>query len=361
MLAVRVRARWRCFAGCSSLGRMEDDEVRFECRGALGHIVLNRPRAINALTHGMVVAIRSMLDKWATDDSVERVVLSGAGDRGLCAGGDIVSLYRDATTGDGSSAEAFWRDEYALDAHIADYPKPFIAIMDGVTLGGGVGLAAHASHRVVTERSKVGMPETTIGFVPDVGGTWLLSRMPGELGTYLALSATSVGPGDAITLGLADYFVPSSRLPELLDALSRVEPVETSDVLHSFAQPPPPTQLSNLDRIDAAFAGSDLATILARVVVVDVEVAELIAAKSPTALAVTLQSLRRARELPDLRAALAQEFRVSMRALRTPDFAEGIRAQVIDKDRNPHWNPARVQDVTDVDGFFAPLERELWQ
>ena len=329
---------------------MEDAEVLFERRGSLARIALNRPRAINALTHGMVVAIAAKLAEWATDDSVERVVLTGAGERGLCAGGDIVSLYRDATDGDGAASEAFWRDEYALDAHIARYPKPFVSIMDGVTLGGGVGLAAHASHRVVTERSKVGMPETTIGFVPDVGGTWLLSRMPGELGTYLALSATPVGPGDAIALGLADYFVPSSLLPDLL---------ESGDPVAFAQEPPSPVLLLEQGWIDAGFEGSDLATILTRVE--GREVAEVIAAKSPTALTVTLESLRRSRELPDLPAALAQEFRVSMHALTTPDFAEGIRAQVIDKDRNPRWNPARVQDVTNVDEFFAPLERELWK
>ena len=326
----------------------------------MGHIVLNRPKAINALTQGMVTAVLAQLESWAADDSVHCVVLTGAGERGLCAGGDIVAMYTDATAGDGSAAEKFWRDEYAMDARIASYPKPFIAIMDGVTLGGGVGISAHASHRVVTERSKVGMPETTIGYIPDVGGTWLLSRAPGELGTYLALSATSVGPGDAIALGLADYFVPSDSLPALIDALSRasrVEPVETS--LADFASEPPPTSLlPERDWIDEAFAGNDLAAILTRIQ--GREIADVIAAKSPTALAVTLAALRRARDIPDLEGALAQDLRVSMRSLASPDFAEGIRAQVVDKDRNPRWNPARVEDVTGVEEYFAPLERELW-
>lgn len=328
----------------------------FERRGALAQIVLNRPRALNALTHGMVVAIAAALDGWAADDGVRTVALTGAGERGLCAGGDIVAMYRDATAGDGSSTEKFWRDEYALDARIARYPKPFVAVMDGVTLGGGVGLSAHAAHRVVTERSTVGMPETTIGFVPDVGGTWLLSHAPGELGTYLALSATPVGAADAIGIGLADVFLPSERIPALLAALES-RPV-TEVLAELAAEPPAPSLLPERDWIDGAFAGDDLGAIVSRLE--GREVAGVVAGKSPTALAVTLESLRRARGLPSLEDALAQEFRVSMHSLASPDFAEGIRAQVIDKDRNPRWNPARVEDVTGVEEYFAPLERELW-
>jgi len=343
-----------------------DDEVLFERRGALGYIVLNRPRAINALTHGMVLAIAGKLEEWAVDDGVRTVLLTGAGERGLCAGGDIVAMYKDATSGDGSAAEAFWRDEYAMDARIGSYPKPFVAVMDGVTLGGGVGISAHASHRIVTERSKVGMPETTIGYIPDVGGTWLLAHAPGELGTYLALSATSVGAGDAIALGLADVYVPSDRLPALIEALeisvpepaSPVEPVET--ILATVTEsPPPPELLPQREWIDAAFAGDDLAGILTRLE--GREILDTIAAKSPTALAVTLAALRRARDLPDLESALAQDLRVSMRSLRSHDFGEGIRAQVIDKDRNPRWEPEHVADVTPelVASFFEPLDREL--
>ncbi len=332
---------------------VEDAEVLFSVRGALGHIVLNRPHAINALTQGMVTAITAQLEEWAADDSIDAVMLTGAGERGLCAGGDIVAMYRDATAGDGSAAEKFWRDEYAMDARIAGYPKPFVAIMDGVTLGGGVGISAHASHRVVTERSKVGMPETTIGYIPDVGGTWLLARAPGELGTYLALSGETVGPGDAIALGLADYYVPTSSLAEVLEATSLAEALEALT-----APPPAPTLLSERAWIDEAFAGDDVAAILRRVA--GRPIADVLAAKSPTALVVTLAALRRARSLPDVEAALSQDLRVSMRSLASADFAEGIRAQVIDKDRNPRWNPARVEDVTGVEAYFAPLERELW-
>lgn len=348
-------------------GKMEDvtvsdhsaDEVLFERRGTLAHIVLNRPRALNALTHGMVLAIAAKLEEWAHDERVRTVLLTGAGDRGLCAGGDIVAMYRDATGGDGSAAERFWRDEYAMDARIAAYPKPFVAIMDGVVLGGGVGVSAHAAHRVVTERSTVGMPETTIGYIPDVGGTWLLARAPGELGTYLALSGTSVGPGDAIALGLADVFVRSERLPALIEALASRNEAAATTIIPFTEQPPPAELLPEREWIDEAFAGDDLAGILTRLQGRDI--GDTIAAKSPTALAVTLAALRRARALPNLGAVLAQDLRVSMRSLRSHDFAEGIRAQVIDKDRAPRWEPGTVAEVTPdlVASFFAPLEREL--
>ena len=337
---------------------MEDAEVLFSTRGSLGHIVLNRPRAINALTHGMVTAVASQLELWAADDAVQTVVLTGAGERGLCAGGDIVAMYRDATSGDGSVADAFWRAEYAMDARIASYPKPFVAIMDGVTLGGGVGIAAHASHRVVTERSKVGMPETTIGYIPDVGGLWLLARAPGELGTLLALTGEPVGAADAIALGLADVFVPSASLPELLGALETSLP---DAVLATYADTPPDASLlPQRSWIDKAFAGDDLGGIVARLDGHDV--LDVISAKSPTALAVTLAAIRRMRSLNSLEEALAQDLRVSVHALASHDFAEGIRAQVIDKDRNPKWEPARIEDVPDevVEAYFAPLQRELW-
>jgi len=198
-------------------------DVLVERRGHLGHLVLNRPKAINSLTHSMVIAIAAVLDEWESDGSVATVLISGAGERGLCAGGDIVAIYSDAITTDATSggvaSASFWADEYALNAHIARYSKPYVAFMDGVVLGGGVGVSAHGSVRIVTERTRLGMPETGIGFVPDVGGTFLLSRAQGELGTHLALTAASVTGADAIALGLADHFVESDRLGDLALAL----------------------------------------------------------------------------------------------------------------------------------------------
>lgn len=335
-------------------------EVLFETRGRIGLITLNRPRAINALTHRMVTAIRNTLDEWADDDDVCAVVLTGSGDRGLCAGGDIVSLYRDAKEGDGRASAEFWRDEYALNALIARYPKPYIAIMDGLVLGGGIGLSAHGSHRVVTERSSIGMPETSIGFIPDVGGTWLLSHAPGELGTHLALTAGSAHAADAIALGLADSYILSERIPELLLALETTTPAEAINTMATAT--PVSALLAQRTWIDAAYAGDSVPAIVARLR--DSEIADArtaadtIESKSPMALAVTLASLRSARGLSDLEAALEQEFRVSLRALKAPDFTEGVRAQVIDKDRQPRWSPATLDAVEDaqVAAYFAPLD-----
>jgi len=322
-----------------------EPEVEFERRGRVAEIALNRPRAINALTYGMVTAIRAALEEWADDDTVHTVLLTGRGERGLCAGGDIVSLYRDMVSGDGIASAEFWRDEYELNAYIARYPKPFVAIMEGVTLGGGVGLSGHASLRVVTERSKVGMPETTIGFTPDVGGTWLLSHAPGELGTYLGLTGGSMGAADAILTGFADHFVPSDRLGALITEL------ETGDaraVVERHAQPAPPGELAAARAwVDPAFSAPTVADILDRLRSDERgrATAEVIAAKSPTAVSVTLEALRRAANLPSLEAALAQELSVSLHSLSSHDFREGIRAQVIDKDRQPKWQPATLNEV----------------
>ena len=185
-------------------------EVLFERRGRLGVVTLNRPNAVNALTAGMASAMLEQLTLWADDDAVAAVLVRGAGDRGLCAGGDIVAIYRDMLDG-GDATAGFWAEEYRLNLLISEYPKPYVAFMDGLVLGGGVGISAHGSVRIVTERTRMGMPETTIGFVPDVGGTLLLSRSPGESGTHAALTGAHLSGADALFLGLADHFVPSAE------------------------------------------------------------------------------------------------------------------------------------------------------
>lgn len=342
--------------------RAIESEVLVERSGHIGVLTLNRPKAINALTHGMVTSIQSALEDWVSDDSVHAVLLTGSGERGLCAGGDIVSLYHDAIEGDGQASAAFWADEYRLNAAIANYPKPFVAVMDGIVLGGGIGLSAHASHRIVTERSRLGLPETGIGFVPDVGGTWLLSHAPGELGTYLGLTAGSVRAGDAIALGLADYYVGSDRLAELMDSL-RTTDADTAIAAVATSAPASPL-LDQRAWIDAAFSAESVPAILQRLrELPDVQAqaaADAISTKSPTACAVTLESLRRSREAASLEYALAQEFRVSLRALKAPDFAEGVRAQVIDKDRNPHWTPGNFDEVDRevVASYFETLAHD---
>jgi enoyl-CoA hydratase len=336
-------------------------EVLFERRGHLGVITLNRPKAVNALNAGMVAAVLEQLTTWAQDDAVATVLVRGAGDRGLCAGGDIVAIYQDLLAGGSATAE-FWTTEYRLNALISRYPKPYVAFMDGLVLGGGVGISAHGSLRVVTERTRTGMPETTIGFVPDVGGTLLLSRAPGESGTHAALTGAHLSGADAVFLGLADHFVPSGSLPALAEAL---ESATAADAVGRFAEDPPASALAERrEWVDAAYASDDAEEIVRRLRAAGGEAADAAAtieAKSPTAVKLTLASLRRVRGF-SLEETLAQEYRVGLRSLAGPDFREGIRAQVVDKDRNPHWKPATLAEVTaaDVEHYFAPLgDREL--
>jgi enoyl-CoA hydratase len=336
-------------------------EVLFERRGHLGVITLNRPKAVNALNAGMVEAMLEQLTAWADDDAVATVLIRGAGDRGLCAGGDIVAIYRDMLAGGGATAD-FWATEYRLNALISRYPKPYVALMDGLVLGGGVGISAHGSVRVVTERTRTGMPETTIGFVPDVGGTLLLSRAPGESGTHAALTGAHLSGADALFLGLADHFVPSENLPALAEAL---ESTTADAAVGRFVQEPPASALAEQrEWIDSAYASDDAEEILRRLQAAGGEAADAAAtieAKSPTAVKLTLESLRRVRGL-SLEETLAQEYRVGVRSLAGPDFREGIRAQVVDKDRNPQWKPASLAEVSpaDVERYFAPLgDREL--
>ncbi|MDO0929388.1 enoyl-CoA hydratase/isomerase family protein [Streptomyces sp. TG1A-8] len=341
-----------------------EEPVLLHIRGRSARITLNRPGALNALDHEMVRRITGALSAWEQDPAVEGVVVTGAGERGLCAGGDIRAIHDDARNGDGAASAAFWRDEYRLNARIARYSKPYVAVMDGIVMGGGVGLSAHGSVRIVTERSQVAMPETGIGFVPDVGGTHLLARAPGELGTHLALTGARIGAGDALFCGLANHYVESAALPRLLDDLADL-PV--GDVLARHVQAPPRGQLADRrEWIDSCYAAGTVEEIVQRLLSHGdpdaKETAGTLLGKSPTALKVTLAAIRRARRLGSLERVLDQEYRVSCAALGTPDLVEGIRAQVIDKDRSPSWSPATLAEVTDsdVERFFAPLGgREL--
>lgn len=340
-------------------------DVLFEQRGRLGVITLNRPRSVNALTSGMVDLLLRQLRTWAGDDRIAAVLVQGAGGRGLCAGGDIVAIYKDmlhggAATGTGTAG--FWQVEYRLNSLIARYPKPYVALMDGLVLGGGVGISAHGSLRVVTERTRMGMPETTIGFAPDVGGTYLLSRAPGETGTHAALTGAHLGAGDALFLGLADHFVQSQDLPRLAVALEDESP---EDAVARFASEAPASVLAGQrEWIDACYASDEAEDIVARLRGWSgpgreeaAEAADTIESKSPTSVKVTLAALRRAAHLT-LDEVLAQEYRAGIRFLAGPDFREGIRAQVVDKDRNPQWKPATLAEVTpvQVERFFQLLE-----
>ncbi|MGW3666648.1 enoyl-CoA hydratase/isomerase family protein [Streptomyces sp. NPDC005141] len=341
-----------------------EESVLLHTAGRAAHLTLNRPRSLNALNHAMVRRIDQALTAWEHDPAVETVVITGAGERGLCAGGDIRVVHDDARDGDGTASAAFWRDEYHLNARIARYPKPYVAVMDGIVMGGGVGVSAHGSVRVVTERSRIAMPETGIGFVPDVGGTHLLALAPGELGTHLALTGASIGAGDALLCGLADHYVPSSSLRRFVSDLADRS---VREALAGHAQPPPPAELAERrEWIDACYAADTAEEIVRRLLAVGEpaakETAEIILGNSPTVVKVTLAALRRARRLGGLEPVLDQEYRVSCAALSAPDLVEGVRARIIDKDRDPHWSPATLGEVTDaeVERFFAPLgEREL--
>ncbi|MCK8673211.1 enoyl-CoA hydratase/isomerase family protein [Rhodococcus sp. HM1] len=341
----------------------QEPEVLVEVSNGVGRLTLNRPKAINALNHGMVRTIAENLSAWADDDSIRAVVVSGAGERGLCAGGDIVSIYHDAKDG-GTGSQEFWRDEYILNAAIGRYPKPYVAIMDGIVMGGGVGISAHGNVRIVTERSTIAMPEVGIGFVPDVGGTYLLSRAPGELGTHIALTTGRLKAGDAIALGFADHFVPSESLDKFVAAIGSAG---LDDAIAEYSGTAPESELlAQQSWIDAAYSADTVEEIVERLQASDLPeaqaTAEQILGKSPVALKVTLRSLRQARQAGSLEQVLDEEYRVSLASLKSHDLVEGIRAQVVDKDRNPQWSPATLADVTsvDVDAYFQPLgELEL--
>jgi enoyl-CoA hydratase len=341
---------------------MNENEVLLSVESGLGLITLNRPAALNALTHPMIHAIHAVLDEWESDSQVRAVAIRGAGERGLCAGGDIRAVYEDAKAG-GTSSLRFWADEYRLNARIARFPKPYVALMDGLVMGGGVGLSAHGSIRVVTERSRVGMPEVRIGFVPDIGGTYLLSRTPGQLGMHMALTGNDVSGADAIHCGLADYFVPSGRLDELLERLDADQPRAT---VMTLAKPAPPSWLVEQSAwIDACYSADSVEEVVDRLrssAGEAMKTAEEITGRSPTSVKLAFRAVRAAASLPSVEAALDQEFRIASHLLRSHDLLEGIRAQIIDKDRNPHWQPATLPEVTDamVDVYFTPTaESEL--
>ncbi|WP_166970705.1 enoyl-CoA hydratase/isomerase family protein [Brevibacterium atlanticum] len=325
-----------------------DEPVITSVSHGVGRIELNRPKLINALSQDMVGAIDDALNAWRDDDSVSIVLVTGRGERGLCAGGDIKAVYNDIVAGSDENAE-FWNREYKMNYAISEFPKPYVVIMNGITMGGGVGISGHGSHRIVTDSTKVGMPETGIGLFPDVGGTHLLANAPGELGTHLALTGQPVGPGAAIALGLADHFVPDAQVPELIDDLTAGEDLDT--VIGKYATEAPENELAEAaDWIDECYVGDSAEDIVAALAAhadpAAQATAELIGTKAPTSVKVTLAAVRNA-ETMTLAEVLEQDYRVAVTLTGLPDLKEGIRAQVIDKDRNPKWNPASLSEVSD--------------
>lgn len=339
-----------------------EPEILIERRGEAGLVTLNRPRALNALTLGMVRALHAALDAWAADSAVTRVAIAGAGGRAFCAGGDIRRLYELGRAGRTDEALAFWREEYALNVRIKRYPKPYVALIDGIVMGGGVGVSLHGSHRVAGEAYAFAMPEVGIGFFPDVGATYALPRLPGEIGAYLALTGERVRRADAVALGLATHAAASRAFPALLDALADGEPVDAA--LAAVAEEPGEAALPReRDMIDACFSADGVAAILARLDgggAFAARTAAAIRAKSPTSLAVAFEQMRRGRAL-SFEEAMRTEFRIVSRIAAGHDFPEGVRAAIIDKDGAPRWRPASVEDVdpADIQNHFAPLPREL--
>ncbi|MGB8602968.1 MAG: enoyl-CoA hydratase/isomerase family protein [Rhizomicrobium sp.] len=338
------------------------DDILFERRGAAGIITLNRPKVLNALNHGMIRSIREALDAWGDDDSIGAVILCGEGERAFCAGGDIRMFHASAVAGD-RAAEDFWFDEYSLISYIHHYPKPHLALLHGITMGGGLGIAVPGTFRVGAENLVYAMPETGIGFFPDVGASYFLSRAPGLTGLYMAMSGARAKQADALYLGLITHVLPQKKWPDFIDALASGD--EVGDLLRrarsaglesaiekqrgvidaAFAAPNVEGVLSALDRNNTAFAR---------------ETAAMIRSRSPLSVKVAFHAWHAGRTL-DFDACMQMEYRVACRIKRLPDFREGIRATVIDKDNNPKW-AAALGAVTDaeVEACFAPLpEGEL--
>lgn len=344
---------------------MSQAEILTSVQGGLGVITLNRPKAVNALSYNMIGLLDDALTTFEHDDAVHAVLVRGAGDRGFCSGGDVVTLHQYAVDNDLGSAAPFFRDEYQLDHRISVYPKPYIAIMNGLVLGGGVGISASASHRVVTESTRLGMPEVGIGFSPDVGGPYYLANAPEGIGNYLGLTGTHISGADAIYAGFADLRVPDDRIEQLVQRLATIsEPGHIDAILAEFEAAETSVLETEAHWIQDVFCAETVEEILQGVQQVSEQGNELaekalkaMQRHSPLGMKVTLEAIKRARNL-SLAETLVQDLRTTMNAVAGTELAEGIRAQLIDKDRNPHWTPARLEDVDDhqVAAFFAPVD-----
>jgi enoyl-CoA hydratase len=336
---------------------MSDVLIRTE--GRAGRITLTRPKALNALTPAMCAAIDAALSAWRTDHAIAVVLIDAEGDRAFCAGGDIAEVYRTGIAGDYAMPRAFWRDEYRMNARIDEYPKPVVTFLQGYTMGGGVGLGCHASHRIVGESSRIAMPECTIGLAPDVGGSFILGRANGlrpGFGSWIGATGLRLGPGDAILAGFADAFAPEESWPALKTRI-----LESGAPPEDFRPPPEAGILAVRDRMSAHFDRATPAEIVASLAADDSEPARAALAairhNAPLATAAHMEILRRLGPAPTLREALRTEYRYTWRSISQGDFLEGIRALIIDKDKTPRWRHARIEDVTpgEVEAMLAPL------
>ncbi len=348
-----------------SVSSSAEPEILFEKRGAAGVVTLNRPAALNAVTHNMALALSAQLKAWTDDASITRVVITAAGNRAFSAGGDVRALYDLGTAGRRDEALQFWRDEYPLNALIKNYRKPYVALIDGIVMGGGVGVSVHGSHRVAGDRFSFAMPEVGIGFFPDVGATWFLPRLPGGLGTYCALTGERFNAADGVAAGVATHRVPSARFPDLLEGLMGTVPVDAT--LAAFAEAagegPIMARRASIDRLFAHDSVEEFLAALDREAAgggSDAEWAAKTAAtirtKSPLSLKIALQQMRRGKDW-DFDTCMRAEFRIVSRIIEGHDFYEGVRAVIVDKDNRPHWNPATLAAASDDDvaRHFAPL------
>ena len=316
---------------------MADINIRIE--GHVGRITLNRPKAMNALSYQMCLDIEAALDLWKQDDHVKMLLIDAAGERAFCAGGDIAELYASGTRGDYDYGRKFWRDEYRMNAKLFEFPKPIVSFLQGFTMGGGVGVGCHGSHRVVGQSSQITMPECGIGLVPDVGGSLILARAPGRLGEYVGTTGIRLGADDAITVGFADYFIPEDQWPALI---SNLEKTGDWTLIDAAATPPPAGNLANQKQeIEQHFAGETLADIVRSLKSSDTEFAsstlKTLERNAPLSMGCTVEIVHRLRGQNNIRHALELEYRFTHRAMEHADFIEGIRAAIIDKDRNPKW------------------------
>lgn len=348
----------------------QSEFVTIARRGRAGRITLNRPKALNALTHEMTLAVAQALEDWREDPAVELVVIDGAEERAFCAGGDIRAIYEMGQGGEAGRRQAleFFRDEYRLNWLIATYPKPYVALIDGVTMGGGVGVSIHGSHRVATERTLFAMPETAIGFSPDIGATHFLPRLPRRAGYWMALTGARLGAAETCALGLATHYSPSDGLEALIAALETEEGTVDSILAAHCAPPPEPEAWAErTDSMAAAFSMPDLETV--SVILEDMqsggsdwagEQLEALRGRSPTSLKLCVEAMRRGEAL-DLAECLKQELRIVAHCLTGHDFYEGVRAQIVEKDRNPRWSPDSLEAVSDADiaPYFNALPPEL--
>lgn len=336
---------------------MSDIDIRID--GRAGRITLKRPKALNALTYEMCLAIDAALKGWAEDPAVALILIEGEGEKAFSAGGDIVEMYETGTRGDYSYGRRFWRDEYRMNARIAEYAKPVVSFLQGFTMGGGVGVGCHGSHRIVGESSQIAMPECGIGLIPDVGGTFLLGRAPGRLGEYYGMTGARMGPGDAVVTGFASHFMPEADWDK-----AKAHLVNTGDVegLDAICVAPPEARITayraEIDAdFDYAFGVEVEAALDARGSDFTQNALLGLRRAAPLSTASALHLIRSARNRADLRTALQGEYRWTWRAAEHGDFLEGIRAQVIDKDRSPRWQHARLGNVTpeEVGEMIAPL------